>query len=251
MWKPVRISAALMATWPERTKSVRPISIRIVFQSEGARHHLPKGRVWLYRGCFLCSTIPLLRRTRKSLSGSATLLRFSSRSGGSAALLLFMDRWQRSTGETEHRSVYRRNFWRLVTSRAAPGSLRPGRHPLRSASHGTEFRTPPWREYVPRLLAAGHPLPAGFLRCVLFLEDVDEEPYRIDRMLVQLRNASILRHSSAILIGGFTHCSPRTPSAPFLDIARRSCGNLSSPPEGLPLAGVPFGHIREKSDRLP
>ena len=39
---------------------------------------------------------------------------------------------------------------------------------------------------------------------ILFLEDVNEHPYRIERMLMQLLDAGILGNQSAILLGGFS-----------------------------------------------
>ena len=46
---------------------------------------------------------------------------------------------------------------------------------------------------------------------ILFLEDTDEEPYRIDRMLVQLRTAGKFRDCAGILLGWWTNCVPRRP----------------------------------------
>jgi len=39
---------------------------------------------------------------------------------------------------------------------------------------------------------------------ILFLEDVNEHPYRIERMLMQLLDAGVLGNQSAILLGGFS-----------------------------------------------
>jgi muramoyltetrapeptide carboxypeptidase len=39
---------------------------------------------------------------------------------------------------------------------------------------------------------------------ILFLEDVNEHPYRLERMLMQLLDAGILQNQSAILLGGFS-----------------------------------------------
>ena len=39
---------------------------------------------------------------------------------------------------------------------------------------------------------------------ILFLEDVNEHPYRIERMLMQLLEAGILANQAAILLGGFS-----------------------------------------------
>lgn len=47
---------------------------------------------------------------------------------------------------------------------------------------------------------------------LLFLEDVDEEPYRIDRMLLQLKQAGKLSDCDGILLGDFTNCEPKNPA---------------------------------------
>ena len=44
--------------------------------------------------------------------------------------------------------------------------------------------------------------------CILFLEDVEEAPYRIDRMLTQLRLAGILQKARAVIWGHCTGCRP-------------------------------------------
>jgi muramoyltetrapeptide carboxypeptidase len=44
--------------------------------------------------------------------------------------------------------------------------------------------------------------------CILFLEDVEEAPYRIDRMLTQLRLAGILQKARAVIWGNCTKCNP-------------------------------------------
>ena len=39
---------------------------------------------------------------------------------------------------------------------------------------------------------------------ILFLEDVNEHPYRIERMLMQLLEAGVLANQAAILLGSFS-----------------------------------------------
>lgn len=46
---------------------------------------------------------------------------------------------------------------------------------------------------------------------ILFLEDVDEEPYRIDRMLLQLKAAGKFRDCAGILLGCWTNCETEPP----------------------------------------
>lgn len=46
---------------------------------------------------------------------------------------------------------------------------------------------------------------------ILFLEDVDEEPYRIDRMLTNLRLAGYFDRCTGIVLGHWTHCDAKDP----------------------------------------
>ena len=46
---------------------------------------------------------------------------------------------------------------------------------------------------------------------LLFLEDVGEKPYRIERMLTQLLMAGKLDHPAGVLFGDFTHCAETGP----------------------------------------
>lgn len=49
---------------------------------------------------------------------------------------------------------------------------------------------------------------APFEGNILFLEDVGEPPYRIDRMLTQLKMAGMLSHLKGIIFGSFENCGP-------------------------------------------
>lgn len=46
---------------------------------------------------------------------------------------------------------------------------------------------------------------------ILFIEDIDESTYRIDRMLTQLRLSGKLKSCSGILLGNFNNCLPHNP----------------------------------------
>lgn len=45
---------------------------------------------------------------------------------------------------------------------------------------------------------------------ILFIEDVGEYLYNIDRMLIQLKRAGVLKQLSGLVIGGFTDCKDTT-----------------------------------------
>lgn len=66
---------------------------------------------------------------------------------------------------------------------------------------------------------------------VLFLEDVSEAPYRIDRMLSSLRLAGKLRAVAGVVLGQFTDCAP-PPGGPAVtvdDVLRSHFANLGVP----------------------
>ncbi|QQR89413.1 MAG: LD-carboxypeptidase [Myxococcales bacterium] len=73
---------------------------------------------------------------------------------------------------------------------------------------------------------------------ILFLEDIGEAPYRIDRMLTQLRQAGIFERIAALVFGAFTNCdndsSPKAIDAVLRDFSQ----SLSIPTA----SGMPHGH---------
>ncbi len=50
---------------------------------------------------------------------------------------------------------------------------------------------------------------------ILFLEDIEEEPYSIDRMLWQLKQADVFEKISGVVLGAFTDCIPEEPEKSF------------------------------------
>jgi len=47
---------------------------------------------------------------------------------------------------------------------------------------------------------------------ILFLEDIDEEPYRLDRMLTQLRLAGVFEQCEGIVLGNWNNCGAKDPT---------------------------------------
>jgi muramoyltetrapeptide carboxypeptidase len=82
---------------------------------------------------------------------------------------------------------------------------------------------------------------------VLFLEDVAERPYRLDRMVTQLQLAGILKGASAIVLGEFLDCDePRgEPSgrSVLADVLKDFSGPI--------LYGFPSGHTKHPLVTLP
>ena len=90
----------------------------------------------------------------------------------------------------------------------------------------------------------GTPFEPDFRGVILFLEDVNEEPFRIDRMLCQLRLSGKLAHARGIVLGAFTRCVARSPreSLTTEEVLRSSLVPLRIPV----LAGYPSGHLSEQ-----
>jgi len=91
---------------------------------------------------------------------------------------------------------------------------------------------------------AGTPWMPQVKNGILFLEDVSEHPYRIERMLTQLLYTGVLQKQKAIVLGHFTNWVPVPHDKGFklktvIDWLR---GQVKAPV----LTGLPFGHVPTK-----
>ncbi|GAA0470067.1 peptidase S66 [Paractinoplanes deccanensis] len=77
---------------------------------------------------------------------------------------------------------------------------------------------------------------------ILLLEDVNEEPYRVDRMLVHLRRAGCFQGLRGVAVGQFTDCVDPDPSPPVIDYLTTELSRLNIPV----LGGLPIGHGPEQ-----
>ena len=79
---------------------------------------------------------------------------------------------------------------------------------------------------------------------ILFLEDVGEHPYRIERMLTQLLHAGILAKQKAIVLGQFTEyrLAPHDKGFNFQSVVDWVRSKVNIPV----LTNLPFGHVPTK-----
>ncbi len=92
---------------------------------------------------------------------------------------------------------------------------------------------------------AGTPYLPSFDGAILFLEDVDEAEYRVDRMLTQLGQAGVLSKLAGVVFGQCTNCrAPDGSTSPFTlnDVLRQHFGALGIPA----YLGAWFGHIADQ-----
>ena len=80
---------------------------------------------------------------------------------------------------------------------------------------------------------------------ILFLEDINEHPFRIERMLLQLLHAGILEQQRAIVLGDFSggrlaeHDNGYDFAAMLAFMRTRTTTPI--------VTGLPFGHVRDKT----
>jgi muramoyltetrapeptide carboxypeptidase len=80
---------------------------------------------------------------------------------------------------------------------------------------------------------------------ILFVEEVNEEPYHIERMLLQLKHAGVLDKQRALLFSQFNKCVPsQFSSAPYsMEDVLQTARDVAACPV---LTNLPFGHVENK-----
>ncbi len=91
----------------------------------------------------------------------------------------------------------------------------------------------------------GTPYLPSFRNRILFFEDLEEPPYRFDRMLTQLWNTGLLQQVAGIAVGINHNCidpraaSPREYRQTLDDVLKERLAPLKIPV----VSGLPFGHV--------
>ncbi len=93
---------------------------------------------------------------------------------------------------------------------------------------------------------AGTPYLPDFSGAILFIEDIDEAEYRIDRMLTQLGQAGVLKGLKGAVFGQCNNCVAPGPSGPrgftLTEILTHHLGGLGIPA----YQGAFFGHMADQ-----
>ncbi|RME59851.1 MAG: LD-carboxypeptidase, partial [Candidatus Dadabacteria bacterium] len=85
----------------------------------------------------------------------------------------------------------------------------------------------------------GTPLEPQWKDTLLFIEETNEPPYRIHRMLTQLKFSKKFRSLSAVVLGDLINCDHKKKKGPTsLDVVKSFCKELAIPL----FTGAPFGH---------
>jgi len=93
----------------------------------------------------------------------------------------------------------------------------------------------------------GTPFEVDTRGAILFLEDTGEHPYKIDRMLTQLKLAGKLDQCNGFVFGTFEKLNHRVPFYPNKSFTLGEVIDQVIKPLGKPvLIGMPFGHVKNK-----
>lgn len=136
------------------------------------------------------------------------------------------------------------SLWRTLTRAEAPGALAAAGDTVKVIRAGRVQGRLVGGNLSLLCALVGTPWLPSLRGRLLFFEDVDEAPYRLDRMLTHLLTAGVLRGVAGIAIGVNVGCED--PKRAQLKEYRQSADDVLRErlrPLGVPvLSGLPFGH---------
>jgi muramoyltetrapeptide carboxypeptidase len=186
----------------------------------------------------------LIRRNPKILVGYSDITALHSALLAKTNLITFsgpmvaVEMAERLQDKTEER------FWECLMSTKSPQSIKvnPDQSSIISRPGKAIGRLIGGNLSMVTALIGTHFFPS--LRDPIFiLEEIDERPYRIDRMLQQMKLVGTLNQTNGILLGGFGGCDPEKgkPSLTLSQVFKDTFHNYQFPV----ISGIPYGHIKD------
>ncbi len=143
------------------------------------------------------------------------------------------------------------SFLRTLTVAEAPGSIRAGyrKNTVKIHRKGKVSGKLVGGNITLICASLGTPWQPNLKNSIFFFEDLDEVPYRFDRMLTQLLNAGLLQKAAGIAIGINKGCGD--PKASRAKEYRQTLEDVFEErllPLKVPMvSGLPFGHIPQNA----
>ena len=138
-------------------------------------------------------------------------------------------------------------FWRILTSEKKIGKIDlPENENLYKLTKGSSKGKLVGGNLALITGLIGTPYLPPFKDAILFLEDIGELPYRIDRMLSQIKLSGILEETSGVILGSFVDCNEHDPMKKTLSLGEvidSYFGSLNIPV----VYNFPHGHIPVKA----
>ena len=137
-------------------------------------------------------------------------------------------------------------FWKIITSTKKPGVIRnPDGRTLETLHKGEASGILLGGNLSLITSITGTPYLPSFKNSILYLEEVEEECYRFDRMMNQLKLAGIFRDTRGILVGELTDVKASDTSKPFLT-ADEILDDYLTPLKKPVMKGLVYGHVARK-----
>lgn len=139
------------------------------------------------------------------------------------------------------------NFWRMVTSTRPFGKMKnPDNEKISCLNHGKAKGILIGGNLSLVCSLLGTPFFPELKKNILFLEDVDEKPYRIDRYFAQLKLSKVFDKVSGIILCSFTACEETDASKKSLslnEVVYDYFSKLNKPT----LYNLIYGHLNPKN----
>jgi muramoyltetrapeptide carboxypeptidase len=135
----------------------------------------------------------------------------------------------------------------LITNPSESNALRP-HHRMRTIRPGSARGRLMGGNLTLIAMLMGTPFEIDTRGAILFIEDIGEQPYSLDRMLTQLRLAGKLQQAAGIVWGECSECAPFDYKPAFEstfstgEVADRIFGDLQIPV----LSGLVIGHTEDQ-----
>jgi len=137
------------------------------------------------------------------------------------------------------------NFWKMITSNRKVGKINnPNGEKFYTLTKGRGEGSLIGGNLALLISLMGTVYQPDFKNSILLLEDIGEEPYRIDRMFYQLKYAKVFAKVKGIILGRFVDCYIKDKTQPSLtlnDVIADYFEGLKIPV----IYNVKHGHIKE------
>jgi len=152
--------------------------------------------------------------------------------------------WNRTNVDWMQRVLWRGEMATFVNPRETEETIVPEAHRTRTLYPGKARGRLIGGNLTVLTALVGTPYLPDFTDAVLFLEDVEEAPYRVDRMLVQLKQAGVLGRLRGVVWGTCTRCTPGEGfgSLTIPDVLNDHIASLRVPA----YYGAMIGHLKEQ-----
>lgn len=138
------------------------------------------------------------------------------------------------------------HFWGCLTSSKKMGIVHnPDQKPLRTIVGGKSTGLLLGGNLSLIVALIGSSYQPSFKKSLLFIEEIDEESYRFDRMMCQLRLSKILSDTRGIIMGELTEVKASDTTKPSLSAEQVMNDYFSDLAKPI-VSGLVYGHVPKK-----